>query len=155
MDLTIPTAHTTSGTSSRDSTILMDRQQPWQQRARKRDRPPPPSAKIRAAPPQGEAPGACAAARGGQEEEVRDEDVDRFFALLADVREMRELWRRNGGEAATKRARVDYDGRKQDQQQLWRPTFVMEDFAFELKGSEVVQAEKFDSVPNLDLSFSM
>uniref|UniRef100_A0A0D9V1F1 Uncharacterized protein n=1 Tax=Leersia perrieri TaxID=77586 RepID=A0A0D9V1F1_9ORYZ len=171
MDLTIPTAHTTF-TSPRDSRITtsgseqqqrrprmdglaMDQQQARQRRPRKRDRPPTPRSEgIRAAPPPAE-----------EEEGARDEDVDRFFALLEDVREMRELWRRNGGEArsADGKQRItgmeDDGGRKQqDQQQLWRPTFVMEDFAFELKGSSdrEVQPEKAeDSAPNLDLSLSM
>ncbi|XP_015695905.1 NRR repressor homolog 3-like [Oryza brachyantha] len=146
MDLTIPTATHTSLAEQRRRPRLVDghamdqQQQPRQRRSRKRERPPPPPGRS-----------------GQQEEEAREEDVDRFFALLADVREMRELWRRNGGgEAAAQRTtRVD-DRPSQDQRQLWRPTFVMEDFAFELKGSEVqAEKKKVDDAPNLDLSLSM
>uniref|UniRef100_A0A0E0EM63 Uncharacterized protein n=1 Tax=Oryza meridionalis TaxID=40149 RepID=A0A0E0EM63_9ORYZ len=159
----MPIPHTTtSGTSPfpRNSStaaemIVTEQQehQPRHRRSRKRDRPPPtpPSDNIKAAPaPLPEGGG------HGHEEEARDEDVDRFYALLDEVREMRELWRRNGDDVATKRTSVDGGQKKQDRQQLWRPTFVMEDFAFELKGSQVVQPEKkVDSAPNLDLSLSM
>uniref|UniRef100_A0A0E0JJD9 Uncharacterized protein n=1 Tax=Oryza punctata TaxID=4537 RepID=A0A0E0JJD9_ORYPU len=149
-----PTPHTTSGTSllPRDSStaaeiVMEEEHQPRQRRSRKRDRSPP-------TPLSGNVNGLV---RGGQEEEeVRDEDVDRFYALLADFRGMRELWRRNGDDIMTKKTSVDDGQKKQDHQQLWRPTFVMEDFTFELKGSQVVQPEnKVDSAPNLDLSLSI
>lgn len=61
---------------------------------------------------------------GPAEQDGEEEQVEKFFALLRSVRELREQLRRAGDEGGVERKRTKTEGSA-----AWTPTFQWEDFA--------------------------
>ncbi|XP_020268966.1 NRR repressor homolog 3-like [Asparagus officinalis] len=92
-------------------------------------------------------------------EEDEDEQVEKFYALIGNIKAMREVWKANESNKKS---------RKETLASLWRPKFELEDFYEEAKisnnpGKEVEGKEeegekeelKGNKCSNLDLSLSL
>ncbi|CAL5094580.1 unnamed protein product [Urochloa decumbens] len=83
--------------------------------------------------------GSAAAQSRGEEEEDEDEKVERFYALLANIRALRSLC--TAGESGSSPAGGRGRKRARGAEGPWRPAFRMEDFAEEEVSQEVVAGD--------------
>lgn len=74
------------------------------------------------------------------EKEV-DEQMERFYALLENIKAMRHTWVGGSGNANSKKMKVDNERTTGYQEVPWRPTFRLEDF-MQGEGSKITEQQK-------------